>query len=102
MIPPNNQHPQHPVPRFPLGRCVATPGAIDALEEAGADAADLFRRHQGGDWGTVCGEDRQANEAALREGARLISAYTLDSGVEIWVITEADRSATTITLPEEY
>lgn len=102
MVAPNENH-QTPVePRVVLGRCCATPGALDALTDARMDAADLLRRHSLGDWGTVCDEDRRANDEALRQGERVISAYVLGTGVEVWVITEADRSATTITLPEEY
>ena len=91
--------PRRPVPPGPLPRHA---GALDALADAGAFATEYFHRHQCGDWGTVCEEDCRANEQALEAGARLISAYTLSSGVEIWIVTEADRSATTVTLPEEY
>jgi hypothetical protein len=85
-----------------LGRTLATPGALRALEEAGETPDQLLARHEAGDWGTVGPEDREENELSLREGFRILSAYTLSTGVKIWVITEADRSATTILLPEEY
>lgn len=88
--------------RFPLGQVVATPGALLALKMSGQHATSLIARHVGGDWGEVNAEDRAANEAALRSGERLLSAYTLSSGEKIWVITEADRSSTTLLLPEDY
>jgi len=102
MVAPDERSPQKDGPRFPLGSCHVTPGAVDALGDAGTDAADLFRRHQFGLWGEVCDQDRRANDEAALSGERVISVYTLSTGVEVWVITEADRSATTITLPEEY
>jgi len=89
-------------PRFPLGRVVATPGAIEALEANGAQGAELLGRHVRGDWGDLCEEDRQANEEALEQGLRLLSAFRLPDGTRIWIITEADRSVTTLLLPEEY
>jgi hypothetical protein len=87
---------------FPLGHCVATPGALEALAAAGQTPKQLLDRHLSGDWGEVDGEDQQANQDALVHGERLLSAYRTTSGVRLWVITEADRSATTILLPEEY
>ncbi len=88
--------------RFQLGQVVATPGALAAFGESGDNPADYLRRHQSGDWGEVCDEDRQENEYSLLHGFRLLSSYRLGSGTKIWVITEADRSATTVLLPEEY
>jgi len=88
--------------RFSLGQVVATPGALAALEEAHQAPGEFLHRHQGGDWGVVCEEDKTENELGLKEGFRLLSAYMLSTGVKIWVITEADRSATTILLPDEY
>jgi hypothetical protein len=88
--------------RFPLGRVVATPGVLHALEAVGQDALGLLRRHQSGDWGTVCRDDAQANEQALLHGERLLSAYLLSDGRKVWVITEADRSSTCLLLPAEY
>lgn len=87
---------------FQLGRLVMTPGAREALEEAGQTPSELLKRHAFGDWGEVCKEDKEENELSLREGFRLLSAYKLHTGVKVWVITEADRSATTLLLPEEY
>lgn len=89
-------------PRFSLGQVVSTPGALDALATAGGSAAELLERHVRGDWGELCEEDRRANEQALHHGSRLLSAYTLSSGVKVWIITEADRSVTTLLLPMEY
>ena len=90
--------------RLPLepGRLLATPGALEALEEAGETALPYLSRHCAGDWGEVAKEDWQENELSLREGFRILSAYTISTGVTLWVITEADRSATTILLPSEY
>jgi hypothetical protein len=85
-----------------LGRTLATPGALRALEEAEQTPDDFLARHETGDWGEVGDEDWDENELSLREGFRLLSAYRLRTGVTIWIITEADRSATTILLPEEY
>jgi hypothetical protein len=89
-------------PLFDLGRTVATPGAIEALQQAGISAASLLCRHQCGDWGDLGHEGLDANEAALHQGSRIFSSYQLTDTVKIWVITEADRSATTLLLPEEY
>lgn len=88
--------------RFPLGRTVITRGALDALIDAGQSALEFFRRHQSGDWGDVCKEDKQENEYSLAHDFRILSAYRTKAGVKLWVITEADRSATTILLPSEY
>ena len=89
-------------PMFALGKLVATPGALAKLTEAGQKPVDFILRHAAGDWGQVDAADRQANDDAIAQGERLLSAYTLDTGTRIWIITEADRSATTILLPEEY
>lgn len=90
--------------RFPLGSLYATPGVM-ALDQNGGDDGPplmlLIQRHQSGDWGELCEEDRKANEDALSSGARILSAYTLN-GTKVWIITEADRASTTILLPEEY
>jgi len=85
-------------PRFPLGRTVATPGAL-AL---GIDLASYMRRHHCGDWGDLCDEDKQANESALTDGTRILSCYKVGCGRRIYIITEWDRSLTTALLPEEY
>ena len=89
--------------RFPLGQVVATPGALRLLEEKRVSPELLLKRHQNGDWGVVCLSDRHANEDALRLGERLLSAYVVGGDADkLWIITEADRSVTTILKPEEY
>jgi hypothetical protein len=87
---------------FPLGQVVATPGALSAFAEAEEEYLPYLLRHACGDWGTISPEDVQANDEALEEGERLLSAYRLPGGTKIWIITEADRSSTCILLPEEY
>jgi hypothetical protein len=86
---------------LPLGRVVATPGALKLLMESGGRPFDYLARHATGDWGDLCAFDRRQNEIALREGLRVLSSYDVPAG-RIWIITEADRSVTTILLPEEY
>lgn len=89
-------------PLFQLGRTVATHGALEALQANNQSPLEFFERHQHGDWSELCSEDRQTNEQALKDGDRIFSVYHLKDNTKIWVITEADRSATTILLPEEY
>ena len=89
-------------PKFPLGRVVATPGALRAITEAGNSPQEFLDRHIAGDWGDLDDEDRKENEFSVANGFRILSAYRLRDGIKIWVITEADRSATTFLLPEEY
>ena len=89
-------------PLFPLGRVVATPGAVAALSDTGTDAFALLARHQCGDWGEVPPEDRLENDRSVHQGLRVLSSYVVGGGVRIWIITEADRSVTTLLLPEEY
>lgn len=95
-------------PKFDPGQMLATPGALEALAKNDTDARPLLARHLSGDWGELCDEDRQANEDALKTGARLLSAYTLADGTMLWIITEAapepdgPRPATTLLLPDEY
>jgi hypothetical protein len=93
---------QLPESRFPLGRTVATPGALEALSTNGQSPFEFFIRHGTGDWGDTGPDDRERNEEALKDGSRIFSVYTLRDETRIYVITEADRSATTILLPEEY
>ena len=88
--------------RFRLGRILATPAALSAMDIATEALGDLLRRHQRGDWGATCAEDTQSNEDALRTGGRIFSVYILSNGIKLWIITEADRAATTALLPEEY
>lgn len=89
-------------PQFPLGQTLATPGALEALTASGQSPTEFLDRHLRCDWGEVDSEDAQANDDALQHGDRLLSAYRTSAGAKIWIITEADRSATTILLPEEY
>ena len=86
---------------LPLGKVAATPGALKLLLEEGEDPFDYLARHATGDWRDLCAFDRRQNERALREEARVFSSYDTPAG-EVWIITEADRSITTILLPEEY
>ena len=88
--------------RLPLGRTIATPGALKALGADPGELLTLLWRHRSGDWGEPSEADRRENEFSLAHGFRLLSAYRLASGARVWVITEADRSATTILLPSEY
>ena len=86
---------------LPLGRVLATPGALELLRDAGEDTARYLARHASGDWGEVPPEDARVNEWSLKNGWRLLSSYPVGEG-RVWVITEADRSVTTILLHEEY
>jgi len=88
------------VPKFRAGQIVATPGALDALTQS--DIRNSLKRHLLGDWGNVGEEDKKENELSLKEGFRLLSSYLSDGGTKFWIITEADRSSTTILLPDEY
>lgn len=87
-------------PRFTLGLVCATPGALTTL--ATLEIATGLLRHQRGDWGDLCSEDIEENERSLREGGRLLSAYQSDGEAKFWIITEWDRSVTTVLLPSEY
>jgi hypothetical protein len=86
---------------LPLGRVVATPGALRVLLEAGETPLCYLARHASGDWGDLDTYDRKENELSLEHGWRIVSSYLVGEKT-IWIITEADRSATTILLPEEY
>jgi hypothetical protein len=90
-------------PLFPLGQIVATPAALEALEEAGQTPGEFIARHVRGDWGDeLCDEDKELNDLSLKDGSRLLSAYKLKNGTKLWVITEADRSSTCALLPSDY
>src|ERR1700674_2564926 len=93
---------QTSVTRFALGQTYITPGAEEALQIAGQTAIEFLRRHMSGDWGDISEEDLTENELSLRQGFRLLSAYRTGIGQRLWIITEADRSATTLMLPSEY
>ena len=93
--------------KFSLGQILATPGALEALQESGQSPAEFLHRHVTGDWGEVCSGDKQLNDQSLVDGSRLMSGYRTGKGVKLWVITEAQdddghRAATTILLPDEY
>ena len=88
--------------RVDLGQLLLTPGASEALLAAAQLPAEFLLRHHHGDWGDLCAEDRQANERALRVGSRLLSSYHTRLDAKLWIITEGDRSATTLLVPEEY
>ena len=89
-------------PLFDLGQLVATPGALAALEKTGQNAMDFLSRHLRGDWGDLPKEDKDENQLSLDKGFRLLSSYRTTAGDKLWVITEADRSHTTLLLPDEY
>ncbi len=91
-----------PKPLFRLGQIVGTQGVLQAHVEAQKPPDELVNRHQTGDWGDLCDEDKQENELSVENGFRIFSAYRLNTGVKIWIITEWDRSVTTILLPDEY
>ena len=95
-------HRQPSVTRFALGQTYITPGAEEALMIAGQTGIEFLRRHMSNDWGELSDEDERENELSLKEGFRLLSAYRTAKGQKLWIISEADRSATTILLPDEY
>lgn len=102
--------------RFPLGQIVATPGALELLQETGFSAAALISRHVHGDWGDLCEEDRAENEFAVSRRLRILSCYRLVDAARLaatptgkrsslptlWIISEADRSVTTLLRPSDY
>lgn len=88
------------VPRFELGHCVSTPNALDQIPHE--EIVLALNRHAQCDWGELDTRDKSANDRALADGGRLLSAYTSTANVRFWIITEADRSVTTVLLPEDY
>ena len=88
--------------KFQPGQIVATPGALEAFEASGESPLAFLERHLAGDWGELDEHDTRENELSLQHGWRLLSAYTLSTGVKVWIITEATRESTTILLPSEY
>lgn len=88
-------------PLFPLGKIVATRGVLMHLEREGIAADPYLNRHVRGNWGDVPPEDAEANRHAVQVGARILSSYRI-AGERIWIITEADRSATTLLFPSDY
>lgn len=96
------KQPSEPISLFATGQIYATPGALEALKASGQTPLEFLARHLVGDWGDLPPEDRQANEDALQLGGRLFSAYWTKGRERVWIITESDRSATTLLLPLEY
>ena|SRR5437660_42365 len=90
------------IPLFSCGRIVATPGALALLEEANKSASEFLSRHLRGDWGELCQEDKAENDLSLKHGFRLLSSYPITGTANLWIITEADRSVTTLLLSSEY
>jgi len=90
------------IPLFPAGQIVATPGALALLEQINKSPLEFLSRHLRGDWGNLCQEDKTENELSLKYGFRLMSSYPITDTEKLWVITEADRSVTTLLLPSEY
>jgi hypothetical protein len=88
--------------KFDLGRLLMTPGASEALLAAEHIPPEFLLRHKHGDWGDLCAEDSRENERSLRVGSRLLSSYKTRTAEKLWIITEWDRSVTTLLLPEEY
>lgn len=99
--------PQETQPKFDLGQVVATPGALDALRDAGQSPMEFLPRHVSGDWGDLDDEDRRLNDLALADGSRILSAYVTSKGQRIWIITETvgddgRRGSSCLLLPSEY
>ncbi len=88
-------------PLFSLGQTVATPHALELLAQNHTSCFSLLARHQSGDWGDVPAGDALSNQEAIELGYRVMSVYPLETG-RVWIITESDRSVTTLLLPEEY
>ena len=91
--------------KFSLGQTVMTRGVADkvAVDPLFAKfSIDSLKRHANGDWGDLCEDDKKENEFSLDKHLRLFSAYEKEGLPKIWIITEADRSVTTILFPEEY
>ena len=107
MIHCSNRHPsiinlQPDKPLFPLGKLVATRGAVELLQKHEHSPFDFVSRQWQGDWGDIDQENVKANQIALRHGNRLMSSYRLNEADKLWIITEADRTITTLLLPEDY
>ena len=102
MRPNTNTNRQPSITRFALGQTYVTPGAEEALMIAGQTGIEFLRHHMSQDWGELSDEDLRENELSLKEGFRVLSAYRTAKGQKLWIITEADRSSTTILLPSEY
>ena len=103
-IPGENREPdeEQPRPLFALGDIVGTPGALQAIQDAGQHPLEFVIRHVTGDWGELPEEDVAQNERAVKQGLRIFSSYPLETGGKLWVVTEWDRSVTTLLRPEDY
>jgi hypothetical protein len=98
-----DDRPRDPLVRavlFPLGQLSMTPGVAQRVPPS--EMLQALRSHARGEWGELVPDDLEANDRALKEGARIFSAYSTKAGIKFWIITEADRSVTTVLLPEEY
>jgi len=91
-----------PQPRFALGQLVMTAGVAELIRQGRINPSAYLRRHLTGDWGDLCDDDRRSNDAALKSGDRLLSSYQVAPDLKLWIITEWDRSVTTLLLPDEY
>ena len=91
-----------PRPLFALGQLVMTAGVGDLIRQGRINPSAYLRRHLSGDWGELSTEDRRSNDAALKSGDRLLSSYQVAPDLKLWIITEWDRSVTTLLLPDEY
>lgn len=89
-------------PLFPPGRIIMTVGVDELIKTGQLNPYPYLFRHFRGDWGDLCGQDRRRNDAAVNSGARLFSEYKVSPNLTLWIITESDRSATTVLLPSEY
>jgi hypothetical protein len=87
-------------PAFELGQIVATPGALATLRKAGQQPGEFLTRHVNREWGDLSDEDRKENDYGLKHGFRLLSSYRTNEGDKLWILTESDRSVTTLSLPE--
>ncbi|AUZ86181.1 hypothetical protein [Methylophaga nitratireducenticrescens] len=92
---------QHKAPLFSMGQVVATPAALERLTELNTEASELLQRHLAGDWGDLHDDDCARNDAAVHNGSRIFSSYDIEDD-KFWVITEADRSVTTVLTPLDY
>jgi hypothetical protein len=102
MCNPKSTREKQPIALFQLGKIFATPGALEALDRTAVNAMDLIRRHQSGDWGNVPPGDAEENLRSIENDCRILSSYAISDDQNLWIITEADRSVTTLLLPEEY
>tara|TARA_A100001391_G_scaffold65342_2_gene40962 strand:- start:2468 stop:2761 length:294 start_codon:yes stop_codon:yes gene_type:complete len=89
-------------PLFPAGDIVMTQGVSDLIQRGALNPSPYLQRHLAGDWGDLCDEDRRTNDAALKHDDRLFSSYQVTPALKLWIITEWNRSVTTLLLPDEY